>query len=354
LIAKHDADKVNYANIGLMGLSAVLAFKFPFEMFLFAYTVMGPLHYLTEISWLHDRNYYTKGKYDYLFLVALSIAVTLIFLGVLPNAPKGSAAMLTCLAFLAAPIFAFMGGFFARFGALAGAVVVSVLLTPSYYYREIFGMFLPTIVHVFIFTGIFILAGAVKGRSLSGVLSLLVFVGLIGSFFLFHPAAGYQASEYARNSYGFFQDDGSPVGSFVSLNLSLVRDLGLHDFGDPGPSLPQFVSGINEYLYHHPVALSLMAFIAFAYTYHYFNWFSKTSVIRWHLIPKRRLFVILAIWGVSIGLYAYDYVLGLKWLFFLSFAHVLLEFPLNHLTVVQIGKDLKGMMTGTAKPGVSS
>ena len=45
-------------------MSCIAAFIMPFEVFLFAYAFMGPLHYLTEISWLHDRQYFAKGKYD--------------------------------------------------------------------------------------------------------------------------------------------------------------------------------------------------------------------------------------------------------------------------------------------------
>ncbi len=55
-------DQVNYANIGLMIVSCVAAVLFPFELFLFSYAVLGPLHYLTEISWLHERNYFTEAK----------------------------------------------------------------------------------------------------------------------------------------------------------------------------------------------------------------------------------------------------------------------------------------------------
>src|SRR6185503_2075930 len=53
---------VNYLNIALMIISCVLAFRFPFELFLISYAVLGPLHYLTEISWLNDRKYFTEGK----------------------------------------------------------------------------------------------------------------------------------------------------------------------------------------------------------------------------------------------------------------------------------------------------
>ena len=50
-----NSDKINYLNIGLMMISVVVAFFVPFELFLFSYAVLGPAHYLTEISWLHER-----------------------------------------------------------------------------------------------------------------------------------------------------------------------------------------------------------------------------------------------------------------------------------------------------------
>src|SRR5260221_3571770 len=69
--------KINVLNIGLMLFSCAAAFIMPFEVFLFAYAVMGPLHYLTEISWLHDRNYFSKGKYDYVVLLIIGVLITL-------------------------------------------------------------------------------------------------------------------------------------------------------------------------------------------------------------------------------------------------------------------------------------
>src|SRR5262245_1645343 len=66
-------DRVNLVNIGLMLLSAALACVLPFEVFLLAYALLGPLHYLTQISWLHDRGYFTTGKWDWLPLAALGV-----------------------------------------------------------------------------------------------------------------------------------------------------------------------------------------------------------------------------------------------------------------------------------------
>src|SRR5262245_7429478 len=55
-------EQLNYLNIALMVGSCLLAFVYPFELFLFSYAVLGPLHYLTEISWLHERNYFTEAS----------------------------------------------------------------------------------------------------------------------------------------------------------------------------------------------------------------------------------------------------------------------------------------------------
>lgn len=50
-------DRINHLNSLLMVASCAAAFLMPFELFLLAYAVLGPLHYLTEISWIHDRRY---------------------------------------------------------------------------------------------------------------------------------------------------------------------------------------------------------------------------------------------------------------------------------------------------------
>jgi hypothetical protein len=95
-----------------------------------------------------------------------------------------------------------------------------------------------------------------------------------------------------------------------------------------------------------------MQFIAFAYTYHYLNWFSKTSVIGWHRIGRRALTLVIVLWLGFVGLYAWDYRLGMSCLFVLGLAHVVLEFPLNHLSFMNVGGELRRMLSRelTAKP----
>ena len=88
-------------------------------------------------------------------------------------------------------------------------------------------------------------------------------------------------------------------------------------------------SDFDTIVYKTNAGFIVMRFIAFAYTYHYLNWFSKTSVIQWHKVPKITLLITLSLWLFSVALYVIDYDIGLKALYFLSFLHVFLEFPLN-------------------------
>jgi hypothetical protein len=75
-----DTKVINITNIGLMLLSCALAYVIPFELFLFSYAVLGPLHYLTEITWLKKRDCFTTGKKDYIFLVVPCVILTFIIL----------------------------------------------------------------------------------------------------------------------------------------------------------------------------------------------------------------------------------------------------------------------------------
>jgi hypothetical protein len=95
-------------------------------------------------------------------------------------------------------------------------------------------------------------------------------------------------------------------------------------------------------------------FIAFAYTYHYLNWYSKTEIIKWHKVPLKWLVVSVAIWMASIALYIYDFRTGLVALFFLSLLHVFLEFPLNFRSIVGIKEELKNKISGKKSMGYPS
>ena len=105
--------------------------------------------------------------------------------------------------------------------------------------------------------------------------------------------------------------------------------------------------GLDGGVFDSAAGLAVMRLIAFAYTYHYLNWFSKTSIIRWHHVTRRRAVLIFAAWGGAVALYFFDYATGLSVLYMLSVLHVLLEFPLDHQTFAGIGTELRALVRTT-------
>lgn len=392
-------DRVNYLNIGLMLISLVAAFILPFEVFLLSYAILGPLHYLTEISWLHDRQYFSPKKLDWIPLVVLGLLILLgaksimgetIYGGLEAMGMGGMVRFLgnygydiTFVAFGLALIFVV----FKDWGYRGVAIVV--LLGCAYLFHlpdpvvaeganltargyenkvisvyndkwsnpvyKIFGVYVPTLIHVYLFTGAFILFGALKSRSKSGYLSFGVFLlCALACFALLPTFSGILPSSWAQKSYDI---------GFSQLSMHLMQDFGgaqydsllihstFHQFyGQIGhPELPQVANAAvfgKSSVMDVSLAVMFARFIAFAYTYHYLNWFSKTSVIRWHQVPKARFVVVIVAWVASIVLYLSDYSIGFRWLFLLSFLHVMLEFPLNHQSFIGIGKEIRMLATG--------
>lgn len=329
---------IDIANIALMIISCVAAYLLPFELFLFSYAVLGPLHYLTEISWLHRRDYFTTGKLDYLVFVPLGVILTMFI--VLNAEGEEASRWSTNLIFICvvgALGMVLLKNWLYKLLLIIAALFVGYMLSEFRGVQLAFGMYLPTLVHVFIFTGLFIIYGALKNKSITGMLSVLVFVGCGASFFLYHPTISwYQVSPYAVRSIQGIRFDGL-IGSFIHIfHMDTIN-----------------YQNFYQVIFHSVPGQSVMRFIAFAYTYHYLNWFSKTSVIKWHLVPRKWLVVVVVLWLSSVALYAYDYMLGLEVLFLLSMLHVFMEFPLNYRSIIGIGEEL-GLRINLPKPSMAT
>ena len=416
--------KINFLNIGLMLITAVFAFFLPFETFLLAYAFLGPLHYLTEISWLHDRQYFTKGKYDFVPLlligVALSYAAFAKDFDFNIDFYKEFVALnlfdkLLVLALFSSLLFAFVKNLVVKIIAILFIFIfISGWLAPENATENsksttIFALtsLVPTLIHVYLFTGLFMLFGALKSRSKTGLLSVLAFI-IIPIYLVYGlpvtPKKNY-ISDYGKEAYyadgdGFFYTNVSILDHFRLMNEPNLTNKQYLDsiinkdsktnqtpiaerqritdslsdklnqaFIVPNPESEYYMRPIPaklaipieskdyywNYVFFSGFGIMLMRFIAFAYMYHYLNWFSKTEVIRWHKVPKIRFIAVLVLWLTACALYAYNYSLGLSFLFFLSFTHVLLEFPLNMVSIVGIGKETYQIATkGFKKPPVDT
>src|SRR5690349_5500949 len=70
--------RVGAAHLALMRLALGISYLVPFELLLLAYVVLGPAHYTTEISWLHDRKYFLPHRGFAIALAVVAIAAALI------------------------------------------------------------------------------------------------------------------------------------------------------------------------------------------------------------------------------------------------------------------------------------
>jgi hypothetical protein len=318
------------------GISLAAACVLPFELFLFAYAVLGPLHYLTEIAWLGERQFFMRRRGDMWVLGALAVIVLSGQYLVFGDAHIASVFRITPHLFVIALGLAWV---FMRTAdtkeRIAGAMWVAALALGLELFdphsRLVFQLFLVTIVHVCLFTGAFILYGALRARTWTGHASFAVFLACCLAALVLPAAAQASPSAYVTSSYA----------QFSMLNVELGKLFGLSD-------VPQSVQGPDSYraLFVTRGGVAVMRLIAFAYTYHYLNWFSKTSVIGWHKVERGKLALAIALWIASISLYAIDYQLGLRWLLLLSMAHVLFEFPLNHISFVGIASDVRARLAG--------
>ena len=344
-------DRVNYLNIGLMILSCLIAFVLPFHLLIFSYVILGPLHYLTEITWLHQRQYFAPKKQDVRILILLSVfilaptAFRFLFHFVeaksLDTFSSGQnlyfymalfnqiAKVMIFVVFAVAALILLVENTFKRIIGIVLIAGIGLLLRRGAIINVAFAVFVPTLIHVFIFTGAFILLGALKGKSLSGILSLVVFIACAASLLLFYTHPAGRLGDDVMNVYnaGFYRLNRQVFATFLHIN-----------------------EASNSQIYFSRPGILITRFIAYAYTYHYLNWFSKTSVIKWHVMPRNTIIKIICIWTASLIIYFTNFRTGFALLYFLSMLHVILEFPLNFQSFRDIGLEIKARITGKGVP----
>ncbi|MBC7447332.1 MAG: hypothetical protein H7330_04680 [Hymenobacteraceae bacterium] len=337
-------ERLDLFNIGLMAVACAVAFVVPFELFLFSYAILGPLHYLTEISWLHDQKYYLPDRRYASGLLLFTALLTLVFFNfsyqLNLKLPVNMGAYVAYAAFFGTLVVVVGRTTRQRLVLALSGLILLLAIRSGSYFPLILAVFLPTLIHVYVFTGLFMLYGALKSRSRTGLLAVGVLALCPVLLVLFPDAEPSRVvTAYGREAY----IGGERRVGFWGLNANVLASV----FG-----VRPTTAGIDpmafwlEQVFHSRAGVLLMRFIAFAYTYHYLNWFSKTRIIQWHNVPRARFAGVLALWAVSIGLYVWSYSLGLQWLYFLSYLHVLLEFPLNHTSAVGVVRLLRQRLGG--------
>jgi len=309
--------KTELLNIVMLCVAFVTALIVPFDLFLFAYAFLGPLHYLTEIRWLHTKRYFTAqhvGRVTLLFGLLFILIISVLL-------PHEAVDVLIIVFFLLAILFVFPINIL-----LFVSILIAILILFLYANSSIIifvAILLPTLIHVYFFTFIFMIQSAFKNKNVLYWIAptLHVFFGIIC---VYGGLTGYSTT--------------STYASSVFLNSEFDFS---HTFTQIGNT---FFAGLQsvQQLLTSPQGIAIGRLFAFAYTYHYLNWFIKTRIIGWATMSRQTTVLIIFLWVISLSLYAYNYLLGIALLALLSVLHVILEFPLNVRSIASIvGKSSK-------------
>lgn len=256
--------QIDILNIFLIVISLQLAIKYPFELFLFSYAILGPLHYITEINWLKEKNYFVKNpkwmRYFILIGVAISIPVILrltffhqfklydqyqerkesinSFLNYLLLQSLLFAVALVYLKNQKQIIIAFLG-----------CIVASILILKYINFSDILiGVFIPTIIHVYIFTLLFMIYGAIQSKNKYGTIGIVILIlcPVIIAFSKFNFNT-HIISENTKTIY-----IASSFGGLNSYIANLLKE-----------------NVIPNLLLNDDLFFRIQVFISFCYTYHY-------------------------------------------------------------------------------------
>ncbi len=297
----------DWAQPVLILLSLLLAYRLPFEGVFVAYAILGPLHYLTQISWLHDRKYFFHDPSYRRLFVALSVVMACWL--VLP-AQSDTLARPSHYGIAFMVLSLFLMPLFLNSAARRGTQLLLLCAVPLIVWGllnlDVFillgATLIPTFVHIAVFTFIFLLHGARRNGDAASVVSAATWLGAALLIVFFPPIIYLHFVEWFEKQRAFFDPVAVALGAQGGglLDAGWSRAYGL---------------------------------LTFAFTYHYLNWFSKTELLKWHRIPRRRMAAIVVVYLAALALYFYNFRLGFRALLSLSAIHIFLEFPLNVQTI---------------------
>ena len=245
-------------------LSALaLTYLVPVELLLLAYVVLGPAHYATEISWLHDRKYFLPRRG-----IALGLAAVAVIAASIDNAMWFGFVMWTAFVVCALLVAATALQATVLF---IGAIALTAFMLANGASLAALGILLPTLIHVSLFTLVF------------AVLEPSVVNGAVGADHDLSCGGDHADPRDAADR----RDAGAGIRQGGERVLCLVAPALGRLFGVPGPILDN----------------RIVSLLAFVYTYHYLNWFIKAEVIRWADISRERLAIVIFASAASTALY---------------------------------------------------
>jgi hypothetical protein len=293
-----------WGDLAALLVSGVAAAVAPLQVFLLAYVLLGPFHYLTEIAWLRKKKFYF-GEGLVSPRVYAWAAAGLAAVGAADFVLRRGLGFWVIGGLLLLSLSVWVRNVYVL-AAIAVAGVVAKELSPAVVI--LVAVIVPTVVHVFLFTWIFMVSGAMRNRALGWVrwlnpaLTLAIPLALVFATVHYRAPAAFWVRSEAVSFGPFHQYLAGQMHHTMRLDASVLAD---------------------------PVVAGLLRLSAFAYLFHYLNWFAKVDLLQWHKLPKGLWAMLAVMYAASLSAYAFSFAAGFLVANFLSLLHVLLEFPLD-------------------------
>ncbi|HWG06700.1 MAG TPA: hypothetical protein VG271_16950, partial [Beijerinckiaceae bacterium] len=152
------ASRTDLAHLSLLLGALALSYLLPFELLIISYAVLGPAHYLTEISWLHDRKYFLPHR-------GLGLLLCFIALGAMFMADSFWLGVLISFTFVVCAILAITHKRAQALVLLAVATASFAILSALHVPFGLAWALVPSVIHVSVFTLVFMTLGAYRSRS---------------------------------------------------------------------------------------------------------------------------------------------------------------------------------------------
>jgi hypothetical protein len=264
--------KIDWINVGLVITSAALAIFYPIQTFILSFSILGPLHYLTEINWLNNKTTISEDNKNLWKVSSLLISFFIVFPHILvfisPELVTNPILLfinswnnlLLFLSFILSVAFLYSSKKNVLIVTLV-TMIIGVTINDMSFFTIIIGTLTPTIIHVYFFTILFMWHGAKISNGRTGYYPLILTIG----FPIFLMMVPIEPNNYYFDPFWKAIYTENQLYKFAQ-NFSYL--IGNTDF--------------STFYFYEVMEIKLMIFVAFSYLYHYLNWFSKTSIIKWN------------------------------------------------------------------------
>jgi hypothetical protein len=237
--------RFGWGDLAALVVSGAAAAVAPLQVFLLAYVLLGPFHYLTEIAWLRKKDFYFGEG-------LVSPRLYAVLAGVLAVAGAADFVLRRGLSFWVVGALLLLSlSVWVRNVYVLGAIAVAGLVAKMFSPATVFfiAVITPTVVHVFFFTWIFMVSGALRSKALGAArwvnpaLTLLIPLGLVFATVHYRATGAFWVRSEAVSFGPFHQYLAGQLHHTMRMDAGVLSD---------------------------PVVAALLRLSAFGYHLHYF------------------------------------------------------------------------------------